>query len=569
MTMPTTVPAAADRSNGTNGANGATEVQDVPLGEIIRSPFNRNVDTKSPEFMELVDSIRIHGVIQPGLARPLPSALDSARKPGSPRLELVIGEHRWLGSNAAKRLTMPLMVRQLTDVQVVELQTIENDKRKDLAPIEEAEKYQQLIDQYEKSGLNKEKAIAQLCEKLSKGKSTVYEALRLLKLPAAVKDLVKANKLPASHAGVLAQLEDAPDCQARLANLIVEKPKGENSWERKRDEQGVVSFRDTKALVAEQIDLIAARKKWETAAQKHRASGGEVMSAEQMAKSVTSYGHLMKPFIQASDYTYDYSANGSRYGELMGRHAPKPILAHDHLYRPIECYRLADVAEAIKANGKKKRSQTKPNSHRIASHSQVDQQKRKELARRMQPVVAAALESVLKSAETNKEKFPWGYFAGWVANVIGIFGDIEKELLNRFGWKKVVSKGFRVVDQTVAVNAAKLPLNKIQAVLLFLLLHDENEDGPWNEDEGKFSDSFKTICGHFHVDLTKLTKELTLDPAEKKEPRAKAAKGAKVQTPGKTSQAKKKNVGLTGAARTKLATMMKARWAARTKVAKK
>jgi ParB family chromosome partitioning protein len=58
---------------------------------------------------------------------------------------------------------MPLIVRQLTDVEVVELQTIENDKRKDLSPIEEAEKYQQLIDQYEKAGAERRRKRSRSC----------------------------------------------------------------------------------------------------------------------------------------------------------------------------------------------------------------------------------------------------------------------------------------------------------------------------------------------------------------------------------------------------------------------
>lgn len=76
---------AAHRAAATGGGNnGAVLVQDVPLGEVVRSPFNREVDTKSPEFKELVESIRIHGVIQPGVARPL--TMDMERKPGAPRL---------------------------------------------------------------------------------------------------------------------------------------------------------------------------------------------------------------------------------------------------------------------------------------------------------------------------------------------------------------------------------------------------------------------------------------------------------------------------------------------------
>ena len=289
-------------SGGTNGAAPAAQlVQEVPLGEIIRSPFNRDVDTKAPEFAELVDSIRIHGVIQPGLARPLPSALDPARKAGAPRLELVIGEHRWLGSQAAKRATMPLIVRQLTDLEVVELQTIENDKRKDLSPIEEAEKYQQLLEQYEKAGANKEAAIAQLCQKLSKGKSTVYEALRLLKLPAPVKAAVTSGKLPASHAGLIAKLPEAS--QAEVAILIA-PPKGTSVRDLGKmaaglglgymnlefdDEAGLISFRDSKEIVDRVARHLEQVAQYEVLASAYRKKGGIALNYADAREHIDKY----------------------------------------------------------------------------------------------------------------------------------------------------------------------------------------------------------------------------------------------------------------------------------------
>lgn len=203
------------------------EIQQIPLAEIMRSPFNRDrsVEAKTEEWKEFVGSIRTHGVIQPIVVRPLPSVWDfptnaaglilgSCRTGKSetpqlnPRYELVVGEGRWLASSEAGLITVPAIVRVLSDREAIELQTIENDKRKDLDPIQKAAKYRQLLEEYRKEPLWAEQAMERLCQKLNKKASTVYEALRLLELPSDIQQAVQSGDLPPAHAGLLSKVKD-------------------------------------------------------------------------------------------------------------------------------------------------------------------------------------------------------------------------------------------------------------------------------------------------------------------------------------------------------------------------
>lgn len=541
-------PESKESANGSNGNTPPTQVQEIPLAEILRSPFNRTIETKKdPEFDELVESIRQHGVIQPGVARPL--HVDIAAKPGTPRVELVIGERRWLGSKAAGRPTMPLIVRQLTDLEAIELQTIENDKRQDLNPLEEAEKYQQLIDQYVKAGASQEKAMIQLCAKLSKGKSTVYEALRLLKLPAEVKAAVKEGKLPPSHAGLIARLDDAPELQRKLIGLVAPHSKTDEAdvvlecefdmYEFRRDENGVLSFRDTKELVDDQAKLSSAQQAWQAAAKAHQEKGGELMDEDQMLKSISSYGHSSNGYVGGDDYTYDYN-NGAKYSVLMGKHVPKlPLLAHTAEYKIVKCYRKKDAEAAIEKNGHKKKSRNGGSRRTSSTNSVSSEQERKEKAKTAARVVSAATELLLEGAMKQKPKFPWGIFTGWLAGAVGAnYGPESKAILNRHGWKPV--KVYNGIAKAIGAGASKLPENKIPGLLIELLLGDEASQ-PFEDDTGKYDETFLALCKHYGVDLAKLTKELAPAPekpkAEKK-PHTTVAK-KKVQTPGR-KKAKKR-----------------------------
>lgn len=140
---------------------------------------------------ELADSIATHGVIQPLLVRPLSDG----------GYQLIAGERRWRASRMAGLSQVPVVVREMTDMEAMELALIENLQREDLNPIEEAEGYKLLMDTY---SLTQEQA----AEKVGKSRPAVANAMRLLVLPQEVLDMVKQGLISSGHARTLIPLSD-------------------------------------------------------------------------------------------------------------------------------------------------------------------------------------------------------------------------------------------------------------------------------------------------------------------------------------------------------------------------
>lgn len=140
---------------------------------------------------ELADSIAMHGVIQPLLVRPLSDG----------GYQLIAGERRWRASRLAGLTQVPVVVREMTDEEAMELALIENLQREDLNPIEEAEGFKLLMDTY---SFTQEQA----AEKVGKSRPAVANALRLLSLPQAVLDMVKQGLISSGHARTLIPLTD-------------------------------------------------------------------------------------------------------------------------------------------------------------------------------------------------------------------------------------------------------------------------------------------------------------------------------------------------------------------------
>ncbi len=162
----------------------------VKIGSVEPNRAQPRKDFDADSLNELADSIRIHGVIQPILVV----------QKGN-RYQIVAGERRWRAAKLAGLKEVPVLVREYSDETITEVALIENIQRKDLNPIEEAEAYSRLIEEY---GLTQEK----LAERLSKNRVNIANSLRLLKLPAEVQDLLKTGKLSTGHAKVLLGLED-------------------------------------------------------------------------------------------------------------------------------------------------------------------------------------------------------------------------------------------------------------------------------------------------------------------------------------------------------------------------
>ena len=154
---------------------------------------------------ELADSIAQHGVIQPLVVRPL--------KDGG--YQLVAGERRWRAARMAGLYEVPVVIKELTDEETIELAMVENLQREDLNPLEEAQGYKYMM---EKLSITQEEA----AKKVGKSRPAVANALRLLSLPDEILKMVESKELSPGHARALLSF-GTEDEMIAIANLIVKK----------------------------------------------------------------------------------------------------------------------------------------------------------------------------------------------------------------------------------------------------------------------------------------------------------------------------------------------------------
>lgn len=176
---------------------------------------------------ELAESIKANGVIQPVIVR----------KEGA-GYRLVAGERRWRAARLAGIATLPAIVRELTDLEVLEYALIENIQRQDLNPIEEAQAFEKLIKEH---GLTQEK----LAGTVGRSRPAIANALRLLNLSEEVRRFVETEELSAGHARALLSLTHA-DAQKKAALLVIQKD---------------LSVRDTERLVKTLLTVRKSRRK--------------------------------------------------------------------------------------------------------------------------------------------------------------------------------------------------------------------------------------------------------------------------------------------------------------------
>ena len=192
----------ADNSVEENSSASAVKLS---LNEIEPNKDQPRKTFDEKALSELADSIAQHGVIQPLLVRPMPD--------GS--YQLVAGERRWRAARRAGLSEVPVVIREMSDSEMMELALIENLQREDLNPIEEAEGLQQLIHTY---GLTQETAAA----RVGRSRPAIVNALRLLSLPTPILELTRDGKISAGHARALLSLNDE-EKMVEIADQILKK----------------------------------------------------------------------------------------------------------------------------------------------------------------------------------------------------------------------------------------------------------------------------------------------------------------------------------------------------------
>lgn len=177
-------------------------IQQVRVADIVPSRFQPRTEFRADQLEELVESIREKGIIQPLIVR----------KDGR-KFELVAGERRWRAAQEVGLAEAPVIVRDISDLEVLELALIENLQREDLNPIEEARAYRRLTQDFD---MTQEK----VAQRVGKSRAAVANALRLLDLDDEVQSWLIQQRISVGHAKVLLGVRDA-EAQRMIAERII------------------------------------------------------------------------------------------------------------------------------------------------------------------------------------------------------------------------------------------------------------------------------------------------------------------------------------------------------------
>ncbi len=184
----------------------ARQPEEVPLSSISPNPDQPRTNFKREELEELASSIEREGLLQPILVRSI----------GDSQYQIIAGERRWQACKLIGLERVPVRIKEASDDKVLELALIENIQRSDLNPIEEAYGYRRIM---ERQGLTQ----AELAQILSKGRSTIANALRLLDLPEDAQQLLFEEKITAGHARAILSVPTPEGRQKLTEKLVNEK----------------------------------------------------------------------------------------------------------------------------------------------------------------------------------------------------------------------------------------------------------------------------------------------------------------------------------------------------------
>lgn len=219
------VAAAADESNVSAGKN---NIQEIEIFKIVPNPYQPRLKFDPEKLEELASSIKEHGIIQPLVVTK-----------NANQYEIIAGERRFQAAKMAGLKTVPVIIREATEQQKLELAIIENIQRHDLNSIEEAKSFLKLAEEFD---LNQE----QIAQKVGKSRSAVANKIRLLNLPVEVQKAIIENKITEGHAKAILAIEN-PEKQRALFEMIMK-----NNWtvRQTEDKTKEVSVKSHKRIVA-------------------------------------------------------------------------------------------------------------------------------------------------------------------------------------------------------------------------------------------------------------------------------------------------------------------------------
>jgi len=187
----------------TNDPEIRSALREVPIETVRTNNLNPRKIFNEEELQDLANSISEKGILQPIVVRPTGDG---------DTFQIVAGERRWRAAQKAGLHTIPVLVRELSDKEVLEIAIIENVQRADLNPVEEAMGYQQLIDSFDYTQ-------QQLAESIGKSRSHIANTLRLMTLPPAVLERLQKGDLTAGHARALIATDDPVGLSQKIVAL--------------------------------------------------------------------------------------------------------------------------------------------------------------------------------------------------------------------------------------------------------------------------------------------------------------------------------------------------------------
>lgn len=253
----------SDEGDVEEGKNQENLIVEININLIKPNKYQPRIDFDKDKLLDLTNSIKNHGIIQPIIVRKIEDKEDN--------YEIVAGERRWRASKLAGLDNMPCIVKDLDSELSSKYALIENIQREDLNPVEEGKAYKQLIDKYE---LTQE----QLAKEVGKSRSYITNSIRLLNLNKDVLKYIYDGKISLGHGKVLLAMKDKKD-QLLIANKIIEEnlnirqiediiknkepEKIETKYKKKRNKDPhIIALEDNlMSILGTKVNLITGRKK--------------------------------------------------------------------------------------------------------------------------------------------------------------------------------------------------------------------------------------------------------------------------------------------------------------------
>ena len=193
-------------------------MREIPVELLQRGQYQPRVDMRQDSLEELAESIKVQGVVQPIVARPI------GKKGGTQHYEIVAGERRWRAAQMAGLAEIPAVIRDVPDEAAIAMALIENIQREDLNPLEESRALSRLIEEFDLTH-------AEAAEAVGRSRASVSNLLRLQELSDKVQPMLEDRRIEMGHARALLGLSD-PGQQQRAAHEVVKKGRSVRETER-------------------------------------------------------------------------------------------------------------------------------------------------------------------------------------------------------------------------------------------------------------------------------------------------------------------------------------------------